>query len=529
MWNRATIKKESRAVLRGNYWRILAVTLLLLFLTNGMRLSTHIDNAAVYFIGGRFETPTNADIVNDWYASIREAGMKGDSQILEYLGERYTPKKGVLAQFYNRMTADKSVLYGFLNALNDMMFKNHFGQGIIILLGAVLLLLFLIFIANVMQVGRCRFILEACSYRQTRFERILFPWRVKRWKNVSLIMFKKSLLLMLWDLTIIGGFIKRYSYQMVPYLAAENPDINHREVFRLSMQMMKGNKFRAFLLDLSFIGWYLLNLFTLGLLRYFFIQPYMEVAYGKLYLALRADALMRDPGMAQYMIDRNLCPGTGAVKYPVESYPLYNPEVKRWIRIHYDRKYSWQSLILMFFTFSFIGWLWEVSLHLFGDGVFVNRGFFHGPWLPIYGTGGVLVLVLLKRFAKKPWLTFLLAIVVCGAVEYFVGWFLWTTQKMYWWNYSGYFLNLHGRICAEGLIVFGLGSCAFIYILAPLFDELFRRIPRRAAAVICAILLTVFAADMVYSLINPNSGAGITDYEHAEVPLKNDYRKVTML
>ena len=63
---------------------------------------------------------------------------------------------------------------------------------------------------------------------------------------------------------------------------------------------------------------------------------------------------------------------------------------------------TWSSLVLIFFTFSVIGWLWEVSLHLFGDGVFVNRGFFHGPWLPIYGTGGILVIVLLKRFAKKP-------------------------------------------------------------------------------------------------------------------------------
>ena len=83
MWNRATIKKESRAVLRGNYWKILGVTLLVLFMTSGMRLSTHIDNATAYFFGGRFETPTNADIINEWYASIQEAGMQGDNRVLE--------------------------------------------------------------------------------------------------------------------------------------------------------------------------------------------------------------------------------------------------------------------------------------------------------------------------------------------------------------------------------------------------------------------------------------------------------------
>src|SRR5699024_3423257 len=174
--------------------------------------------------------------------------------------------------------------------------------------------------------------------------------------------------------------------------------------------------------------------------------------------------------------------------------------------------YSLRSLILIFFTFSFVGWLWEVSLHLFGDGVFVNRGFFHGPWLPIYGTGGILVVVLLKRFVPKPLVTFLMAVVVCGAVEYLSAWRLWEIEGMYWWNYTGYFLNLHGRICAEGLIVFGLGGCAFIYIAAPFFDEIYRRIPQKIARIICVVLLLLFAVDIVYSLIHPNSGAGITDY-----------------
>ena len=127
----------------------------------------------------------------------------------------------------------------------------------------------------------------------------------------------------------------------------------------------------------------------------------------------------------------------------------------------------------------------------------MNRGFFHGPWLPIYGTGGILVILLLKRFAKKPLVTFCLAVVVCGAVEYVSAWLLWEIKGMYWWNYTGYFLNLHGRVCAEGLIIFGLGGCVFIYIAAPFFD---------------AVLLLLFAADIVYSLISPNSGTGITDY-----------------
>lgn len=125
-----------------------------------------------------------------------------------------------------------------------------------------------------------------------------------------------------------------------------------------------------------------------------------------------------------------------------------------------------------------------------------------------------MIVALLKRFVDKPLILFFLTMVVCGIVEYTAGFILWETKHMYWWNYSGYFLNLHGRICAEGLIVFGLGGCAFIYIIAPFFDEIFKKIPRRAAIILCVILLSVFAADSVYSAVYPNSGAGITDYEN---------------
>lgn len=73
-------------------------------------------------------------------------------------------------------------------------------------------------------------------------------------------------------------------------------------------------------------------------------------------------------------------------EYPAEQYLLPEAEGRRWLKVDYHCRYSLQTLILLFFTFSFIGWVWEVSLHLFGSGVFVNRGVLHGPWLPIYGT-----------------------------------------------------------------------------------------------------------------------------------------------
>lgn len=512
MWNRKQLKKQGKQALRKNWWRIVGISLMLAFIAGGMRISYRIDDAATRITGGGIGIPTNAQILNDWYLSLERNSDTDTGQILAFLGEHYTPKKGILAGVYNHMTKERSAFFGFLNAMNDFLFKDKIAEGFVILIGVILLILFLVFVSNILSVGHCRFLLENRTYGQVKMGRLAFVWRVRRWKNVMLIMLEKSVLLFLWDLTVIGGMIKRYSYRMVPFILAENPDIPHREAFLLSRQMMNGNKMRVFILDLSFLGWHVLNVFTMDILRHVFITPYTETTSAELYVALRQEAFEKGLAGVRFLDDEKLYEVTDLEEYPVESHRLYNPKVKKWIRIEYDRSYSWRSLILIFFTFSFIGWLWEVSLHLFGDGVFVNRGFFHGPWLPIYGTGGILVVVLLKRFVHKPLVTFLMAVVVCGAVEYFSAWLLWEIKGMYWWNYSGYFLNLHGRICAEGLIVFGLGGCVFIYIAAPFFDEIYRRIPQKTARIICVVLLILFAIDIVYSVIHPNSGAGITDY-----------------
>lgn len=177
-------------------------------------------------------------------------------------------------------------------------------------------------------------------------------------------------------MTIIGGIIKRYSYRMIPFILAENPDIPHREAFLLSRQMMNGNKMRAFILDLSFLGWHILNIFTMDILRHAFITPYTETTSAELYVALREEAFEKGLDGVRFLDDERLYEESDLEEYPVESHRLYNPQVKKWIRIEYERTYSLRSLILIFFTFSFVGWLWEVSLHLFGDGVFVNRDFF---------------------------------------------------------------------------------------------------------------------------------------------------------
>lgn len=200
--------------------------------------------------------------------------------------------------------------------------------------------------------------------------------------------------------------------------------------------------------------------------------------------------------------------------YPSRLCPNREPEgKKREFILAANRLYSLTTIILIFFIFSLIGWLWEVSLHLVNDGTFVNRGVLHGPWLPVYGSGVCLILLILYRFRKNITLEFISAIVLCGFVEYFTSLYLELTKGMRWWDYSGYFLNLDGRICAEGLLVFGLGGIAAVYLVAPLIDNRLKKVKPIILTVLSVILLVCFIGDSIYSKKNPNTGKGITDYD----------------
>lgn len=114
---------------------------------------------------------------------------------------------------------------------------------------------------------------------------------------------------------------------------------------------------------------------------------------------------------------------------------------------------------------------------------------------------------------KIRYYNFFVTTLVCGAIEYFTAYYLELTHNgQKWWDYTGYFLNLHGRICAEGLLIFGLGGLAIVYILAPLIDNYIKKIKPKVLVVSCAILVSLFTIDQIYSSKHPNEGKGITDY-----------------
>lgn len=111
--------------------------------------------------------------------------------------------------------------------------------------------------------------------------------------NTVVTMLLKDLRILAWTLLlIIPGIIKSYAYRFVPYILADNPEISHSRAIELSNQMTAGQKMDIFILDLSFLGWYLLGLLAL-VVGTLFVHPYVNSTMAELYAVLRRDAIGR--------------------------------------------------------------------------------------------------------------------------------------------------------------------------------------------------------------------------------------------
>lgn len=172
--------------------------------------------------------------------------------------------------------------------------------------------------------------------------------------------------------------------------------------------------------------------------------------------------------------------------------------------------HSFDFYCILFFLLAFAGWLWEVMLYFFTAHAFINRGVYKGPYLPIYGVGGLLLYFLLARIRKKPWLVFAVSLITCSLLEYAASWFLEMRWGIRWWDYSGHFLNINGRICLLGAVSFGAGGTALICVFIPFYERMIKKIPPKIRMAVSIIALLIFAADAAYAGIKPNTGYGIS-------------------
>lgn len=234
MWSRKDIKTKGKLLVTANYWWMVLVSFILLFVDG----SSHAPSSS--------STDSHN---NDWsyYESLTNLDM---------------------ALILATLTAFLAIFVIFL----------------------VIAFALKAFLFNPLLVGCRRYILNTREGRRD-FKDVVFVFS-NSYMNVVKIMFFRDIKTFLWSLLlIIPGIVKSYEYSMIPYILTESPDIDSKRIFELTRSMTYGDKWNMFVLNLSFILWGLAVVFTCFLAGIFWVFPYVNATMAELYIELREKAL----------------------------------------------------------------------------------------------------------------------------------------------------------------------------------------------------------------------------------------------
>lgn len=176
-----------------------------------------------------------------------------------------------------------------------------------------------------------------------------------------------------------------------------------------------------------------------------------------------------------------------------------------------DNKLNVNFYICCFFVYCVIGWLYEVIWEAAIGNGFVNRGFLHGCYLPIYGFGALVLYFLLKKLMQKkikikslnitPVVTFLAILVIVSIIEFFASYFMELIFDKRWWDYSQDILNLNGRISLRNSSLLALGGMLFIYIIQPILDKTIGKLNKTTIRNISIVILSVMIIDFIVTIL----------------------------
>ena len=173
-------------------------------------------------------------------------------------------------------------------------------------------------------------------------------------------------------------------------------------------------------------------------------------------------------------------------------------------------------LLFIFLFFSMVGWIWELVFELIDAGLLANHGVLFGPWLPIYGTAGLLMYVLLNRYKKNPIIVFMGSFVFCTIIEYITSWYLETFKNDLWWDYSELPFNINGRVSLITSSFFGLLGLLGIYVIIPKLRKVFDKIKIKKISIVVVSLFVIFIVDAIHSIDHPNH---VVKYKISEIEL----------
>lgn len=162
-------------------------------------------------------------------------------------------------------------------------------------------------------------------------------------------------------------------------------------------------------------------------------------------------------------------------------------------------QYTFIQWLLFFFIYCFLGWVWESCYVSIKKREWINRGFLHGPMLPIYGSGAIIVLICTIGVRDQIVLTFLFGMTGATILEYVTGVCMERLFRVRYWDYSHMPLNLKGYICLPVSLGWGAFSVLLVRVIHVPIENLVLQIPERIAEVVSVVCSSAFAVDFTLS------------------------------
>ncbi len=162
-------------------------------------------------------------------------------------------------------------------------------------------------------------------------------------------------------------------------------------------------------------------------------------------------------------------------------------------------QYTFIQWLLFFFIYCFLGWVWESCYVSIKKREWINRGFLHGPMLPIYGSGAIIVLLCTIGVRDQVILIFIFGMTGATILEYVTGACMERLFRVRYWDYSHMPLNLKGYICLPVSLGWGVFSVLLVRVIHVPIEEIVLRIPDRIAEVAAVVCSAAFAVDFTVS------------------------------
>ena len=158
-------------------------------------------------------------------------------------------------------------------------------------------------------------------------------------------------------------------------------------------------------------------------------------------------------------------------------------------------------IFLFFIGYSILGYIAEViSCTIESKKLTLSRGFLIGPYLPIYGVGATIMVIMLNRFKNNIFLLFIMSVLLCTILEYLTSYVMEKLFKLRWWDYSEEKYQLNGRICLKNSLLFGIAGVFVVYVMQPFYVILLNTLENKYILFITIIFLIIFLIDYIISV-----------------------------